>query len=93
MKSKKPFSPLADNHFTKAVLGCAFATGILISLMLAQKSWSGAVQILCGFYAFATGLFFLAQLYGFVISQTQYSDHIEAPKFAMLDQEEAEWKS
>lgn len=69
-----------------------FGGCLIILVLLVQKSWGDAVQWMCGIYSAATGLFFVAQLVGFVVSQTHYSESVEAPKFAMLENEEAEWR-
>jgi hypothetical protein len=71
-------------------VGMVFFSILLV--LLIPKSWGEAVKFLCGVYTMATILFFVAQLYGFVISQTQYSEAVESPKFVMLENEEAEWK-
>lgn len=73
-----------------------FAVGIgffliLAMILLVQKDWGHIAEALCVFYAICTGVFFLAQLAGFVISQTNYSDEVEAPKFTLLENEEKEW--
>lgn len=65
---------------------------LVVMSVLTQNDWGNIAQGLCIFYAIATTLFFLAQLWGFVVSQTNYSEDIEEPKFKMLVNEEAEWK-
>lgn len=92
MTMKKRSFPRGSSLFARALVVCILVTAGLIALMLGQSSWGDAVRILCGFYTVATGLFFLAQIYGFIISQTQYSEAVEAPKFAMLEREEEEWR-
>lgn len=85
-----------SQRLTSRILGCFMCFGLMtatgILYLFTQKSWGSAVQVLCGFYSIATGLFFCAQVYGFVVSQTSYSDSIESPKFLMLEKEEAEWR-
>lgn len=46
----------------------------------------------CFIYAIFASLFLLAQLAGFVWSQTQYSESLEEVKFQLLENEEAEWR-
>ena len=65
---------------------------ILFLIIFTQKGWGEIAQSLCILYAAATGIFFLVQLYGFVISQTKYCEEIEAPKFELLEKEEDQWK-
>ncbi len=68
------------------------SSGCLI-LASTQKDVSQTVVYLCAFYSFAIFLFFIAQLIGFVVCQTHYSDEVEDPKFALFGIEESEWKN
>jgi hypothetical protein len=89
MKIKNVTNPLFNfRNFGIAVL---FAS-ILALVIFTQKGWGEIAQSMCVVYAAATAIFFLVQIYGFVISQTKYCDSIEAPKFAMLEKEEDQWK-
>ncbi|MEZ4751810.1 MAG: hypothetical protein R3B54_14620 [Bdellovibrionota bacterium] len=73
----------------------AFATlsaAIFVVLTLAIRSdWNAAVVATCVFYAVIVSIFLAAQVFGFIASHTHYSESIEAPKFRMLQEEEAEW--
>jgi hypothetical protein len=80
--------------FNRFNAGIFAILGLIVYLICwVQKGWGEIAQSLCVFYAMATGFFFLIQLYGFVISQTKYSEDIEAPKFDMLENEEKQWRS
>lgn len=67
------------------------ALGFLASLATIQKSWGVLAIGFCVFYTLAMTFFFAAQVWGFVVSQTTYSDSVESPKFKLLEIEEAEW--
>lgn len=84
---------LHESKFVKGAIGAvALSLLLLAALLLAQRHWDSTVQWLCGFYCLAVGIFFLAQIAGFVLAQTYYSERMEAPKFTMLENEEAEWQ-
>lgn len=83
---------LHENEVVVKQIGVAVGFILLIVMaVLTQKDWGDLAQGLCVIYAIATTVFFFAQLWGFVISQTQYSDEVEEPKFQMLENEEKEW--
>lgn len=65
--------------------------GFLVSLATIQGSWGTLAISFCVFYTLALTFFFLAQVWGFVVSQTTYSESVEGPKFELLKLEEAEW--
>ncbi|MBM4317202.1 MAG: hypothetical protein FJ116_06950 [Deltaproteobacteria bacterium] len=78
--------------FTAFHISCVAIFGLIIFLILfIQKGWGDITRSLCTFYSLATAFFFLIQLYGFVISQTKYSEEIEEPKFTMLKGKEDQW--
>lgn len=70
-----------------AVIGLGF----LASLATIQGNWGALAIAFCIFYTIAMTLFFAAQVWGFVVSQTTYSESVEGPKFTLLKLEEAEW--
>jgi len=43
-------------------------------------------------YAILVSAFLVAQLVGFILSQTYYSEHIEEIKYDLLREEEREWQ-
>lgn len=90
---KKVPSLLESKGIMASLLVFGFGLFLVVLILMMQKSWGNAVQWMCGLYSVATGLFFIAQIVGFIISHTHYSERIEAPKFAMLENEEAEWAS
>lgn len=92
MTSKNRLSHPESDKFLKIIFAVGLVFFLVLLLLFIQCNWGAAVRFLCGFYTIATGLFFMAQLYGFVISQTHYSDSVEAVKFMMLENEEAEWR-
>lgn len=65
--------------------------GLFLLILLRQPTWGDSVRLICMLYTGATGLFFLAQVWGFVIAQTRYSHEVESPKFTMLEEEERQW--
>lgn len=88
MSSRKYTNPLM-NKIT--LISALILGGIFILMCSVQKSWGNISESLCVFYAVATFLFFAAQLVGFVVAQSDYSENIESPKFSMLENEEKEW--
>ena len=91
---KKPASPHATKFwFGRTVLASGLALCLLVLLAMVQKNWGRAVTLSCIVYTVAVGLFFIAQLFGFILSQTDYSEAVEAPKFDMLEKEARQWKS
>lgn len=93
MTSNQKFFRPENRRYWLLALGVGAGLISLIAFVFFQNPWEGAVKFLCGFYTVCTGVFFLAQIYGFVISQTHYSEAVEAPKFTMLENEEAQWRS
>lgn len=93
MIMKKLRSPL-ENKFSIAKIAMSAILGfcLLILLAMIQKDWGRAVTLSCIAYTAAVSFFFLAQLFGFVLSQTEYSESVEYPKFEMLAKEENEWR-
>lgn len=65
--------------------------GFVVSLATIQGDWGFLVVGFCVFYTISMTLFFAAQVWGFVVSQTTYSDSVEAPKYTLLQLEESEW--
>ena len=57
-----------------------------------RSTWTEPTAMACLIYALAAAVFLLAQLVGFVVSQTYYSDSLEDVKFDVIENEEAEWK-
>jgi len=73
-------------------VGSAFIfLGFLASLATIQKAWGALAIGFCVFYTLAMTFFFAAQVWGFIVSQTTYSDSVEDPKYHILKLEEAEW--
>lgn len=82
-----------ENVFSIKIIAIGLTMALVVAMiLLAQHGLGEVARVLCMFYTFATGVFFLAQLYGFIICQTDYSDEVEAPKFTMLENEEKEWQ-
>lgn len=96
MTTNKTVSP-PENKRLSLIGKLMFFTALLASFCLVlislKSDWGQPVVYLCVFYTLAVVLFFIAQLIGFVASQTTYSEAIEAPKFSMLDLEAEEWKN
>ncbi len=67
------------------------ASSLVVVAFFIQKGWGEIVQMMCGFYTLAISFFFGAQVWGFMASQTEYSNEIEEPKFELLEREAAEW--
>ncbi|MCB0416217.1 MAG: hypothetical protein H6617_03070 [Bdellovibrionaceae bacterium] len=77
---------------TKLIAFTTLTAAIFTLLVFAIRSdWSTAVVASCVFYALIVSVFLAAQVFGFIASHTHYSESIEAPKFRMLQEEEAEW--
>ncbi|MCB0405197.1 MAG: hypothetical protein KDD51_10460 [Bdellovibrionales bacterium] len=77
---------------TKILAFATLSVAIFVILALAiQSDWNNAIVATCVFYAVIVSIFLAAQVFGFIASHTQYSESIEAPKFRMLQDEEAEW--
>ena len=92
MTTKTSPSRLENKWLWIAASGIFLSFFILLMFLLADQKLGMPVQLLCLFYLTAILFFFLAQIIGFIWSQTHYSDTVESPKFSMLDNEEAEWK-
>ncbi len=68
-------------------------SGSLILLaVLARTNLEQKSMFACIGYAVGVSVFMGAQLWGFVMSQTTYSEVVEEPKYKLLELEEAEWK-
>lgn len=70
--------------------------GLSVLLFLAaclaiDSAWDFSIVAICVFYAIVVSIFLAAQVVGFVMSQTEYSESVEQPKFKMLVEEELEW--
>lgn len=61
-----------------------------VLVFLIRKEWGNPVMAVCIVYSVAVTFFFMAQLWGFVLSQTQYSESVEEAKFRVLHVEEKE---
>ncbi len=70
----------------------AIVGGTLLVAYLFNLVWGHPETVACLVYAILASAFLVAQLVGFVLSQTQYSDGLEDAKFRMLENEEAEWR-
>lgn len=87
--SKKP-SPRLNN--ARRVWAAAIVLGTLLVAYLVNSAWGQPETVACLIYAVLASAFLVAQLMGFVLSQTQYSEAMEEAKFRMLENEEAEWR-
>lgn len=70
----------------------AIVVGVLLVAYLLNSAWGQPDTVACLIYAILASAFLVAQLVGFVLSQTQYSEAMEEAKFRMLENEEAEWR-
>ncbi len=96
MTMNKKTSPQENKRLSligKLMLFVAIGASICLMLTSIRSDWGQPVMYLCVFYTLAVVLFFIAQLVGFVASQTTYSEAVEAPKFSMLELEAEEWKN
>lgn len=94
--SRKPCPPSSNGtrkgsrkRVWLAAAALALAIGALT--LAARTSLEQKSMIACIGYAVIVSVFLAAQVWGFVASQTLYSESVEAPKFRVIDVEEAEW--
>ena len=87
---KKPYPRLnnARRFWAAAIVGGTFLVAFLI-----HSAWGQPETVACVIYAVLASAFLVAQLFGFVLSQTEYSESLEEAKFTMLKNEEEEWRS
>lgn len=67
--------------------------GFIAMALSIRKEWGNPVVIACILYSLVVTVFFLAQLFGFVFSQTHYNEGLEEAKFSILEKEEKEWQN
>lgn len=87
--NKKPY-PRLNN--ARRVWATAIVLGTFLVAFLINSAWGQPETVACLIYAVLASAFLVAQLMGFVLSQTQYSESLEEAKFTMLENEEAEWR-
>jgi hypothetical protein len=94
ISNSKHSPPTSKGRSTKRTL--LAVGGITVSLVLfgilARMNLEETPMIACIAYAVVVSLFMAAQLWGFVVSQTTYSEVVEEPKFRLIEIEESEWK-
>lgn len=92
MTTTKTLSRRANSRFKViAVMVSLLVASSALALIL-PVSEENKAMIVSGVYAVLVTGFLIAQFWGFVVSQTEYSDSIEAPKFAVLKNEDSEWE-
>jgi hypothetical protein len=74
---------------SKKALLVAFlmGTALIVLAAVAGSQWGAGARIASMIYAGLVTLFLVAQIYGFVVSQTEFSDSVEDSKFQVLDVE------
>ena len=81
------------SSLVKLSLSSLFLGSIVLLFFLMKKDWENAVTASCIIYTVATGFFFIAQLAGFVLSQTEYNAAVETAKYTMLENERKQWET
>ena len=72
-------------------LGVTLMGALLSMALFVRSDWDKKVVIACVAYTLIATLFLGIQMWGFVVSQSFYSEEVEEAKFALLKLEEAEW--
>ena len=92
--NKKPSLPGSESGSRRRLLYSAVALSSCLVIMawLARANLEAREVAVCVIYAVVVTVFMGAQLWGFVVSQAYYSESVEAPKFGIIEAEEAEWR-
>jgi len=69
------------------VMAFLLGTALIVLAAVAGSHWGAGARVASMIYAGLVTLFLVAQIYGFVVSQTQFSDSVEDSKFQVLDVE------
>lgn len=95
MTSSKKLSPPENrksrNRKITACLGMALMGALLSLSLFIRSDWDRSVVIACVGYTVLASIFLGVQIWGFVVSQTYYSDAVEEAKFRLIELEEIEW--
>lgn len=89
--SKHALPPHAFRKKVFVIIGSFLAVIFGMMAFLVGKELGYYTKIACIVYSIMVTVVFVVQLYGFVISQIDYSDEVEQPKFEILKLEEKEW--
>ena len=73
-------------------LGAALVGALLSLCLFVRSDWDKAIVISCVVYSVVASIFLAVQIWGFIVSQTFYSEAIEDEKFKVLEIEAAEWR-
>ena len=92
--SKKPSRPKSEVERKRVVatyLGVTLVGALLSMSLFVRSDWDRGVVIACVAYSLVASVFLAIQIWGFVVSQTFYSEAVEEAKFRLAELEEAEW--